>query len=83
VLVAVRYADQNGTLEDFHFDYTRCCINTIVLLRMSTEFLETCRGSYKHITEEIVRQVVYLPKLLIFYSLLPFTRNFNAFQVHS
>jgi hypothetical protein len=25
-------------------DYTRSCINTIVLLRMSTELLETCRG---------------------------------------
>jgi len=25
-------------------DYTRCCINTIVLQRMSTEFLETCAG---------------------------------------
>jgi len=24
-------------------DYTRSCINTIVLLRMSTELLETCR----------------------------------------
>jgi len=27
-----------------HSDYTRSCINTIVLLRMSTELLETCRG---------------------------------------
>jgi len=25
-------------------DYTRSCINTIVLLRTSTELLETCRG---------------------------------------
>ena len=25
-------------------DYTRCCINTIDLLMMSTCFLETCRG---------------------------------------
>jgi len=25
-------------------DYTRSCINTVVLLRMSTELLETCRG---------------------------------------
>jgi len=24
--------------------YTRSCINTTVLLRMSTELLETCRG---------------------------------------
>ena len=28
----------------FQSDYTGCCINTIVLLRMSTELLETCRG---------------------------------------
>jgi len=27
-----------------HSDYTRSCIHTIVLLRMSTELLETCRG---------------------------------------
>jgi len=25
-------------------DYTRCCINTIDLLMMSTRLLETCRG---------------------------------------
>jgi len=25
-------------------NYTRSCINTIVLLRMSTELLERCRG---------------------------------------
>ena len=25
-------------------DYTRSCIDTIVLLRMSIELLETCRG---------------------------------------
>jgi len=25
-------------------DYTRSCIHTIVLLRMSTQLLETCRG---------------------------------------
>jgi len=25
-------------------DYTRSCVNTIVLLRMSTELLEACRG---------------------------------------
>jgi len=25
-------------------DYTRSCINTIVLLRMSTKVLETCKG---------------------------------------
>jgi hypothetical protein len=27
-----------------HSDYTRSCINTIVLLRISTVLLETCRG---------------------------------------
>jgi len=27
-----------------HSDYTRSCINTIVLLRMGTMLLETCRG---------------------------------------
>jgi len=48
VLVAVRYAE---FLIDLHTrrpltqsDYTRSCINTVVLLRMSTELLETCRG---------------------------------------
>jgi len=25
-------------------DYTRSCINTLVLLKMSTELLKTCRG---------------------------------------
>jgi len=48
VLVTVRYAGQEGTLHTgrplTHSDYTRGCINTIVLLRMSTELLETCRG---------------------------------------
>jgi len=46
VLVAIRYAGQ-----DLHTrwpltqsDYTRRCINTAVLLRMSTELLETYRG---------------------------------------
>ena len=43
-------------------DYTRCCINTIVLLRMSTELLETCRG-LKHSMGEIVRQIGHLPEL--------------------
>jgi len=28
----------------FQSGYTRCCINTTVLLRMSTQLLETCRG---------------------------------------
>jgi hypothetical protein len=28
----------------FQSDYTRSCINTIVLLMMSTELLETCTG---------------------------------------
>jgi len=27
-----------------HSNYTRGCINTIVLLKMSTKLLETCRG---------------------------------------
>jgi hypothetical protein len=40
VLVAVRHAGRPLT----QTDYTRSCINTTVLLRMSTELLETCRG---------------------------------------
>jgi len=51
VLVTVRYAGQDGTHLDLHtgrpltqINYTRCCINTIVLLKMSTQLLETCRG---------------------------------------
>jgi hypothetical protein len=40
--------------------YTRSCINTIVLLKMITEFLETCRGFNKHTIEEIVRHVCHL-----------------------
>jgi len=40
VLVAVRYTGWPLAQRD----YTRSCINTIVLLRMSTELLETCRG---------------------------------------
>jgi len=43
-----------------HSDYTRTCINTIILVRMSTLLLETCRGFKKHIIEEIVCQVGYL-----------------------
>jgi len=43
-------------------NYNRSCINTIVLLKMSTELLETCRG-FKHIIEEIVRQVGHVPEL--------------------
>jgi len=39
VLVAVRYTGQPLT----HSDYTRSCINTIILQKMSTELLETCR----------------------------------------
>jgi len=45
VLVAV------GFLTDMHTgrpltqsNYTRCCINTIVLLKMGTKLLETCPG---------------------------------------
>jgi hypothetical protein len=44
-------------------DYTRSCINTIVLLRTSTELLETRTDSNKHTIEEIMRQVGYLPEL--------------------
>jgi len=40
VLVAVRYTGRPLTQSD----YTRSCINTIVLLRISTQLLETCRG---------------------------------------
>jgi len=40
VLVAVRYTGRPLTQSD----YTRSCIHTIVLLRMSTELLETSRG---------------------------------------
>jgi len=40
VLVAVRYAGRPLT----HSDYTTSCICTVVLLKMSTELLETCRG---------------------------------------
>jgi len=53
VLVAVRYAGRDGTA--FHLDlhterpltqndYTRSCIHTIILLKISTWMLETCRG---------------------------------------
>ena len=40
VLVAVRYTGRPLTQSN----YTRSCINTIVLLKMSEELLETCRG---------------------------------------
>jgi len=40
VLVAVRYTGQPLTQSD----YTRSCINTIVLLKMNTKLLETCTG---------------------------------------
>jgi len=47
VLVAIQYE----FLIDLHTrwpltqsNYTRGCINTVVLLKMSTELLETCRG---------------------------------------
>jgi hypothetical protein len=43
-------------------DYTRSCVNTIVLLRMSTELLKHVEDLNKHI-EEIVRQVGHLPEL--------------------
>jgi len=48
VLMAVRYAEILIDLHTgrplTHSNYTRSCINTIILLRMSTELLETCRG---------------------------------------
>jgi len=40
VLVAVRYTGRPLTQSD----YTRSGINTIVLLKMSTKLLKTCRG---------------------------------------
>jgi len=40
VLVAVRHAGRPLT----QINYTRSCVNTIVLLKMSTELLEICRG---------------------------------------
>jgi hypothetical protein len=42
-----------------YFDYTKNCINTVFLLRLSTELLEIFRG-VKHIIEEIVHKVGYL-----------------------
>jgi len=49
MLVVVRNVGQDGTYLHTgrpltQSDYTRSCINTIVLPRMSTELLETCRG---------------------------------------
>ena len=50
VLVAVRYTGRDGTgylhtgRPLAQSDYARSCINTVVLLRMSTKLLETCRG---------------------------------------
>jgi len=38
-------------------DYTRSCINTIVLLRMSTGRSKHVEDSNKHTVEEIVHQV--------------------------
>jgi len=55
VLVAIWPLEQS--------DYTRCCINTVVLLRMSAQLLEHAVDSNKHIIEEIVRLVDYLPEL--------------------
>jgi len=40
VLVAVRYTGRPL----IQSDYTRNCINIIVLLKMSTELLKICRG---------------------------------------
>jgi hypothetical protein len=44
-------------------DYTRSCINTIVLLRIAQGCSKHVENSNKHITEEIVRQGGYLPAL--------------------
>jgi hypothetical protein len=51
VLVAVRYAGQDEFHLELHIgrplaqsDNTRCFINAIVLLKMSTVLLETCKG---------------------------------------
>jgi hypothetical protein len=45
----------------FQSDYTRCCINTVVLLRMSTELLETYRGFKEtyHRRKVCVKLVIY------------------------
>jgi len=55
VLVAVRYTGRPLT----QTNYTRSCINTFVLLKMSTELLETCTG----FKEEILHQFGHLPEL--------------------
>jgi hypothetical protein len=49
VLVAVRYAgrDLYTGRPLTHSDYTRSCIHTIVLLRMNTKLLETCKIKVK------------------------------------
>jgi len=38
-----RYCNNFRPLTYFQINYTRCCTNTIFLLRMSTQLLETCR----------------------------------------
>jgi hypothetical protein len=55
VIVAVRYTAWPLSQSD----YTRSCIHTVVLLRTSTELLETDKRNI----EEIVRQVGCLPEL--------------------
>ena len=57
MLVAVRYTGRPLKQSD----YTRSCINTVVLLKMITELLERVQDSDKHIIEENVRQVGHLP----------------------
>jgi len=42
-IVKMEHLDLHTGWPLIHSNYTRC-INTIVLLRMSTELLETCRG---------------------------------------
>jgi len=38
------YLSNFRRLTYFQSDYTRSCIHTVVLLRMSTKLFETCRG---------------------------------------
>ena len=45
-------------------DYTRCCINTIDLLMMSTCFLETCKElKYRYYIKELCVKLVTCQKL--------------------
>jgi len=44
VTMCSSYFSNFRPLNCFQSDYTRSCINTIVLLKMSTELLKTWRG---------------------------------------